>query len=103
MMQSKMPGKRSKAGPVIQLLLISSILWGIPLLVFSAGTNPDSLLATMQRELQRASAALAKSDPAPYFVSYTVSDFDGATVSAMNGALLVSSHAQQRQADVEMR
>ena len=78
MMQSKMSGKLSKARPVVQLLLVSCVLWGIPLLVFSAGTNPDALLATMQRELQRASAALAKSDPAPYFVSYSVSDFEGA-------------------------
>ena len=93
MMRSNMQGKRSKARPAVQLLLISGILCGIPLLVFSAGANPDALLATMQRELQRASAALAKSDPAPYYLSYSVSDFDGATVAAMNGSLLVSSHA----------
>ena len=103
MMRSNMQGKRSKARPAVRLLLISGILCGIPLLVFSAGANPDALLATMQRELQRASAALAKSDPAPYYVSYSVSDFDGATIVAMNGSLVISSHPQQRQADVEMR
>jgi TldD protein len=103
MMRSKMQGKRSKARPAVQLLLISGILCGIPLLVLAAEANPDALLATMQRELQRASAALAKSDPAPYYVSYSVSDFDGATVAPMNGSVVVSSHEQQRQADVEMR
>src|SRR5271154_1302879 len=103
MMRSKMEAKRSNARLAVQLLLISGVLCGIPMLVFSAGTNPDALLATMQRELQRASAALAKSDPAPYYLSYAVTDSDSAGVAAMNGSLLVSSHAQQRQADVEMR
>jgi len=102
-MRSKTEAKRSKTRLAFQLLLISGILCGIPILVFSAGTNPDALLATMQRELQRASAALAKSDPAPYYLSYAVTDSDSAGVAAMNGSLLVSSHAQQRQADVEMR
>jgi TldD protein len=103
MMQSNGQVRRSKARLAVQVLLISGIFCGIPLLLFSAGTNSDALLATMQRELQRAGAALAKSDPAPYYLGYSVSDFDGATVAAMNGSLLLSSHQQQRQADVEMR
>jgi TldD protein len=84
-------------------LLVVVILCGIPLLVFSAAGNPDTLLATMQKELQRASAALAKSDPAPYFLSYSVADLDSAAVVAMNGSLVVSSHLQERQASVTMR
>src|SRR5579862_6375843 len=100
---SKMQGERSRARRAVRFLLISGIVCGVPLLAFSAGATPDGLLATMQRELQRASAALAKSDPAPYYLSYSVSDSDSATVAAMNGSLLVSTHTQQRQADVEMR
>lgn len=102
-MQLKMQGGRSKAGPAVQLLIIYSVLFGVPLLMFSAGADPDTLLATMQRELQRASAALSKSDPAPYYMSYSVSDIDGTTIAAMNGSLVASLHPQQRQADVEMR
>jgi TldD protein len=101
--QRSKQGTRSKTLPALQLLLAFGILCGIPLLVFSAAANPDALLATMQRELQRASAALAKSDPAPYYMSYSVSDSDNAAVAAMNGSLLLSSRGQQRQADVEMR
>ena len=44
MMRSNMQGKRSKARPAVQLLLISGILSGIPRLVFSAVANPDGLL-----------------------------------------------------------
>ena len=96
-----MRGKGAKVG--IRLPLICLILCGIPLAIFSAQVNPDLLLATMQRELQRASASLAKADPAPYYISYSVSDSEVATVAATDGSLLSSAHAQRRQADVEMR
>ncbi len=79
------------------------ILCSIPLLVLSAAGNPDTLLATMQKELQRANAALAKADPAPYFLSYSVADLDSAAVVAMNGSLVISSHQQEREAAVTMR
>jgi len=42
----------------------------------------DVLLATMQRELQRAQTKLGQLDPAPYFASYSVYDEDGAVVAA---------------------
>ncbi len=84
-------------------LLVVAILCCIPLLVFSAAANPETLLATMQKELQRANAALAKADPAPYFLSYSVADLDSAAVVAMNGSLVISSHEQERQAGVTMR
>ena len=84
-------------------LLVVAILCSIPLLVLSAAGNPDTLLATMQKELQRANAALAKSDPAPYFLSYSVADLDSAAVVATNGSLVISSHQQERQAAVIMR
>lgn len=109
-MRSRIPSKqlskqrtRSNVPPAVQLLLTFGILCGIPLVMFPAAANPDALLATMQRELQRASAALAKSDPAPYYMSYSVSDSDSADVAAMSGSLLFSSRDQQREADVEMR
>ena len=84
-------------------VLVSAILCGIPMLLLSAPPNGDSLLDTMQKELQRASAALAKSDPASYFLSYSVADIDSANVVAMNGSVVVSSRDQGRQAEVTMR
>src|SRR5258708_21382193 len=35
---------------------------------------PDLVMKVMQDELKRASAGLAKTDPAPYYLSYTVYD-----------------------------
>jgi TldD protein len=94
--------KRTVVPPVFSLLVVA-MLCGIPLLFLYAAESPDTLLATMQKELQRASTALAKSDPALYFLSYSVADMDSASMLAANGSLVVSSHEQERQAAVTMR
>jgi TldD protein len=70
---------------------------------FSSGSAPDSLLQIMQDELKRANAALAKSDPAPYYLSYAVADSKGTVIVAMNGSLVVSTSIQRREVDVMMR
>src|SRR6266404_2181569 len=36
----------------------------------------DPILKVMQGELSRATSSLSKTDPAPYFLSYTVNDQD---------------------------
>ena len=64
---------------------------------------PDVLLSTLQKELQRANSALAKSSPAPYFISYTVEDQDAVLVVASNGGLVLSQGNRRRSADVSMR
>src|SRR5271163_2392079 len=79
------------------------LLCGIPLAVLSSPPRPDVLLQTMQRELQRATTSLAKSDPAPYYLSYAVSDGDGTTIAGASGALIISSSARRREVDVMMR
>ncbi|MGB8441389.1 MAG: metallopeptidase TldD-related protein [Candidatus Acidiferrales bacterium] len=61
------------------------------------------MLATMQRELQRATTSLAKTDPAPYYLSYAVTDSNGTAVVASNGAVIFSTSARRREADVMMR
>ena len=68
-----------------------------------AASTPDPLLATMQKELARAKTDLAKSDPAPYYLSYTVYDQTDEEIVASYGALLVSGGAHRRSADVVMR
>ena len=42
----------------------------------AAGKTPDAILKVMQSELTRATEGLAKSEPAPYYISYTVNDQD---------------------------
>src|SRR5712692_796318 len=63
----------------------------------------DVLLSTLQQEVRRASTELAKSDPAPYFVSYSVYDQEAAVVVATYGGLLQSFAGHRRLADVTMR
>ena len=57
----------------------------------------------MQRELHRATAAMAKSDPAPYYMSYSVASINGAFIVATNGAIAIAAPVERRQADVMMR
>jgi TldD protein len=69
----------------------------------AAATPSDTVLATMQAELTRAKNDLSKSDPAPYFLSYTVYDQDQILIAASYGGLLSNSTARRRTADVTMR
>jgi TldD protein len=86
--------------PAVLLLLITC---AIPIGALSSPSASDALLDTMQRELKRATASLAKSDPAPYFISYSVHDVTGYNIGATSGSLFVSAHVNRRQADVIMR
>jgi TldD protein len=63
----------------------------------------DSVLKTMQAELTRATTELGKSDPAPYFLSYTVYEQSLVVIVGAYGSLLQDVSAQRRQADVTMR
>jgi TldD protein len=86
--------------PAVCLLVIFCwIPWG----AVSSGARTDVLLETMQRELKRATMALSKSNPAPYYLSYTATDIDGFVIIGANGSLMASNGFQRRQADVIMR
>lgn len=63
----------------------------------------DVLLSTMQQEAQRAATLLAKSDPAPYFLSYSVYDQEAAFLVATYGGMVQSLSGHRRLADVTMR
>jgi len=84
-------------------LCLLAIVIAVPFSVLSSPPPTDALLETMQRELARATAALRKSDPAPYFLSYAAQDGDGITIAALNGSLVTSVSIRRRQADVMMR
>jgi TldD protein len=91
---------RTLLRPAVCILLISAVIpWG----AVSSGARTDVLLETMQHELARATAALEKSNPAPYYLSYTATDVDGFVIYGANGSLMASNGFQRRQADVIMR
>src|SRR6202046_4283765 len=66
----------------------------------SSATVADPVLATMERELKRATTSLAKTDPSPYFLSYAVSDIDATVIVASNGSVVFSTSVVRRQGDV---
>jgi hypothetical protein len=69
----------------------------------SAAASSDSVLSAMQTELLRAKTDLAKADPAPYFMSYTVYDQDQVIIAASYGGLLSDTAVRRRRVDVTMR
>ena len=61
------------------------------------------MMATMQQELDREIGTLGKADPPAYFVGYTVTDSNHATVSGSNGALLSSEVEHTRWLEAQVR
>ena len=78
-------------------------LCAFPLGALTSAPTANIVLTTMQQELQRATTSLAKTDPAPYYVSYAVTDSDETAVAASNGSVIYSASVARRQADVMMR
>jgi TldD protein len=86
------------------LLLLITLLGSTALHAQKPPTATDDiLLATMEKELHRGQAELAKQDPAPYFTSYNVTDGESLVILGAQGGILSSSRARRRVADVSMR
>ncbi len=64
---------------------------------------PNLMLDTMQHELTRAMQDLSKADPPPYYLSYSVSEHQYASISATQGALFSSAQTRVRTLDVAVR
>jgi predicted Zn-dependent protease len=90
----------------ILLLLLTAVLfpaeaaWAA---TASPAPAPNLLLDTMQQELTRAMRELGKADPPPYYLSYSVSEHEYASISATQGALYNSARARVRSLDVAVR
>lgn len=69
----------------------------------ASAASPDPVSKAMQQELDRAKSGLAKSDPAPYFISFSVYDQDLVGVAGSLGSILTSTRIHQRLGDVMMR
>ena len=95
---------KSQKAVSLSLLLCLVALLGKPLNAQKAPTGPDDLLlSTMEKELHRGQAELAKQDPAPYFTSYNVTDGESLVIFSAQRGILNSSHTRRRAADVSMR
>ena len=68
----------------------------------AANSEPPTLTA-MKDELGRSMETLSKGEPPVYFISYTVSDRQEASVSGSNGALLSSTEDRGRWLEVQTR
>jgi TldD protein len=94
----------SKRTAVLCAVLSLAALSGQKPLAAQNSAGPDDLLlATMEKELHRGQAELAKQDPAPYFTSYNVTDGESLVVLAAQGGILTSTRGRRRAADVSMR
>ena len=87
--------KRSQLAISLRCLLLTALMslaaggiltWGAP----PPDKEPGVLLTTMQAELGRAKTSLAKSNPAPYFISYEVYDEHTMTVAGTYGTIVSS-------------
>ncbi|HEY2646934.1 MAG TPA: metallopeptidase TldD-related protein, partial [Candidatus Acidoferrales bacterium] len=100
---SNAPIKRFRLSALILFLalfaLSGMLTWSAP----PADKGDGILLSTMQSELDRAKTSLAKSDPAPYFISYEVYDQRSLMVAGTYGTIVTSNAGNHRWADVTMR
>jgi TldD protein len=70
----------------------------------SKGPERGAVLVALQEELQRAFAGFAaKSEQAPYFIGYSVTETESAYASATLGSLQSSSRSRSRLLDVDIR
>jgi predicted Zn-dependent protease len=68
-----------------------------------SSSRPSPLFEAMKSELDRSTQILGKQDPAAYFIGYTVTEAQHATVSGSNGALLSSEENRNRWLQVAVR
>jgi TldD protein len=86
--------------------LLGAVLLALPL---RSADPPDGALKSsplfdaMKTELDRSLKILGEQDPAAYYIGYTLTDSQRATVSGSNGALLSSDEARNRWLEVTVR
>jgi len=102
------------------LLLSGALIAGLSLATISrAGTKtaepakpapaaavdakPSPLLQAMKTELDRSMKTFSAQDPPAYYIGYTLTDSQRATVSGSNGALLSSDEVRNRWLEVAVR
>jgi predicted Zn-dependent protease len=98
-------------GRLYRRIFAATTLLGAALLALPARSAdpPDGaskaspLFDAMETELDRSLKTLGEQDPAAYYIGYTLTDSQRATVSGSNGALLSSDEARNRWLEVTVR
>jgi len=93
---------------LLGLLAAVPCLAGSPAEPRQAGKAPKSgaksvIIDAMEKELERSVTGLAKSDPPPYFISYSLTENQRAEVQGSNGALLSSEETRTRWLETSVR
>src|SRR5258708_33536626 len=93
---------------LLAFFLTAVLMWGADKKKPAATPAPSkavdaALLTVMEQELGRAMHDLAKTDPAPYFISYAATDRNSVQITASQGALFTSTSRHWRTADVTVR
>jgi len=91
---------------MLSWVLVATRAFGVLFLCLTAAAPAQSpvLLDAMSEELDRNFTALkTKADPAPYFLSYEITEDDSHVVSATLGALNANAHSKTRRLDVCVR
>jgi len=91
-----------KLVPLAALLLAANVRADVP--PPPPETGSGVILEAMHSELQRALARLRlKGYEAPYFIAYSVRDYEQHAISSRFGAVVTHSSGRSRQAYVEVR
>jgi TldD protein len=90
----------------LSILFAGFALGVVPRLQAATADNSGKispLLPAMKAELDRSMKTLGSQDPPAYYIGYTITDSDRATVSGSNGALLNSDTTRNRWLEVTVR
>lgn len=87
----------------VTLLLVFRPFVAALLIAFLSSLSHAALLDILETELQRNFQGLAKADPAPYFMAYSVVEQDSLLLAATRGALLTNTRSRQRVFDTTVR
>jgi len=99
---------RRRCSPVlVSLILIAGLaITALPRLLAAppdGASKASPLFSAMKAELDRSMSTLGALDPPAYYIGYTVTDSQRATVSGSNGALLQSDENRNRWLEVSVR
>jgi TldD protein len=92
--------------PLCVLLIAGLLFTALPRLVAAppdGPAKPSPAFAAMKAELDRSMKTLGTLDPPAYYIGYTLTDSQRATVSGSNGALLQSDENRNRWLEVSVR
>src|SRR5580765_8190902 len=87
---------RNTVATISRVFVILACAW-------SACAQTSGTLKVLSEELNRNFQALKKADPAPYFMSYAVTDQDYAVVSASFGSITTANQSRSSNLDVTVR